>query len=350
MIPLRPQKKEMPLIKNMQAVHKLLDEPQKIVIVTHWSPDGDALGSSLGMYHYLLSRKHTVTVVTPNDYPRFLNFLPGNDKVIDFQKNAKTGKAAIAKADMIFCMDFNSLKRIEELGKEVEKSKATKVIIDHHQKPDTFADYLIHSVEASSTCELVYGFISANEDGELITKKVATCLYTGIMTDTGSFSFSSTTATTHSCAAMLILAGAENEKIHQQIYNDSTEDRLRLLGYCLSEKLTVLKDYNTAFFSLRADELKKFNHKKGDTEGVVNYALSIAGIEFAAFFVERDGGVKSSFRSKSEFDVNQFARKHFNGGGHQHAAGGNSDVSLDEVVLQFIAVLPEYKKELNNTK
>jgi phosphoesterase RecJ-like protein len=308
------------------------------------------MGSSLGLYHYLLSRKHTVTVVTPNDYPQFLNFLPGNDKVIDFQKNTKGAKAAIAKAEMIFCLDFNSLKRIDVLGELVAKTKAIKVIIDHHQKPDTFADYLVHNVKASSTCELVYKFINENDDAKLITKKVAICLYTGIMTDTGSFAFSSTTQYTHTVASALIAAGAENEKIHQAIYNDSTEDRLRLLGYCLTEKLTVLKEYNTAFFSLRADELKRFNHKKGDTEGVVNYALSMKEIEFAAFFVERDGGVKSSFRSKSDFDVNQFARKHFNGGGHQHAAGGNSDVTLDEVVLQFIAVLPEYKKELNKKK
>jgi len=337
----------MPNIKQIQAVHKLLEEPKKIVIVTHWSPDGDAMGSSLGLYHYLLARKHTVTVITPNDYPQFLNFLPGNDKVIDFQKNTKGSRTAIAKAEMIFCLDFNSLKRIDVLGELISKSKAIKVIIDHHQKPDTFADYLVHTVEASSTCELVYTFITRNGDEKMINKKIATCLYTGIMTDTGSFAFSSTTQYTHIVASALINAGAENEKIHQAIYNNSTEDRLRLLGYCLTEKLTVLKEYNTAFFSLRADELKKFNHKKGDTEGVVNYALSMNGIEFAAFFVERDGGVKSSFRSKSDFDVNQFARKHFNGGGHQHAAGGNSDVTLDEVVLQFIAVLPDYKKELN---
>ncbi len=335
---------------QIKEVKTLLSTPKKIVIVTHWSPDGDAMGSSLGLYNYLIQDKHNVTVITPNDYPAFLNWLPGNKKVIDFSKNAKVTKPLLAKADMIFCLDFNSLKRINILGDEVGKSKAIKFIIDHHLQPEDFAKYMLHSVEACSACELVFDFINLMGDGKKINSNIANCLYTGMMTDTGSFRFPSTTERTHVIVAALIKAGADNSEIHNRIYDDNTEGRLRLLGYCLSEKLTVLKEYNTAFFSLRADELKRFNYKKGDTEGIVNYALSIEGICFAAFFVERDDAVKTSFRSKGTFDVNLFARKNFNGGGHAHAAGGQSDLSLDEAVIKFVSFLPEYKKELNKKR
>lgn len=335
---------------QIKEVKELLSSPKNIVIVTHWSPDGDAMGSSLGLYNYLIQKKHKVTVITPNDYPGFLNWMPGNNKVINFQLKTKTAKPIVAKADIIFCLDFNSLKRIEVLGKEVEKAKGIKFIIDHHLQPESFAKYMLHSVEACSACELVFDFINLMGDTKLINKNIADCLYTGMMTDTGSFRFPSTTARTHEIVAALIKAGANNSEIHNRIYEDNTESRLRLLGYCLSEKLTVLKEYNTAFFSLRADELKRFNYKKGDTESVVNYALSIEGICFAAFFVERDEAVKTSFRSKGTFDVNLFARKNFNGGGHAHAAGGQSDLTLDESVIKFIGLLPEYKKQLNKKR
>ena len=327
-------------------VTKLLSTPKNIVIVTHWSPDGDAMGSSLGLYNYLIQKKHKVTVITPNDYPSFLHWLPGNDKVIDFSKDAKKAKPIVAKADLIFCLDFNSLKRINDLGIEVSKSKGLKFIIDHHLQPEGFAKYMLHSIEACSTCELVFDFINLMGDIKKLNKKIADCLYTGLMTDTGSFRFPSTTQRTHTIVAELIKAGANNSEIHNRIYDENSEGRLRLLGYCLAEKLTVLKEYRTAFFSLRSDELKRFNYKKGDTEGVVNYALSLEGICFAAFFVERDDAVKTSFRSKGSFDVNLFARKNFNGGGHAHAAGGESDLSLDEAVIKFVSLLPEYKKQL----
>ena len=219
-------------------------------------------------------------------------------------------------------------------------------MIDHHLQPEDFADYMFHNVKACSTCELIYDFIELMGDKKLIKKDIANCLYTGIMTDTGSFRFPSTTAKTHRIIAELINAGAENAAIHSRIYDDNTEDKLRLLGFCLAEKLTVLKEYGTAFFSLRDDELKRFNYKKGDTEGIVNYALSIEGIHFSAFFVERDDEIKTSFRSQGNFNVNLFARKHFSGGGHANAAGGMSDLTLDETIIKFISLLPEYKEEL----
>lgn len=336
--------------KQINELKELLVKPKRIVIVTHWSPDGDAMGSSLGLYNYLIQKKHKVTVITPNDYPAFLSWMKGNDTVLDFSKQTKKAKDAVGKANLIFTLDFNSLKRIDKLGPEVEKSKAIKILIDHHQQPESYAKYMLHDVHASSTCELVFEFIVMMGDTKLINKHVAECIYAGIMTDTGSFRFPSTSAKTHRIAAHLIATGMNNAEIHNRIYDDNTESKLKLLGYCLAEKLTVFSDYKTAFFSLRTDELQRFNYKKGDTEGIVNYALSIEGIKFAAFFVERDGVIKTSFRSKGSFDVNLFAREHFSGGGHINAAGGMSELSMDETISKFVALLPRYKKQLNAKK
>jgi phosphoesterase RecJ-like protein len=335
---------------EVKKVKALLIKPKNIVIVTHWSPDGDAIGSSLGLYNYLIKKGHKVTVITPNDYPSFLSWMKGNNKIINFQKNESAGKKAVAKAEIIFCLDFNSLKRIDKLGDEVRASDAIKFIIDHHLQPEDFADYMLHSVAACSTCELIYDFIQLMGDKKMLDKDIANCLYTGIMTDTGSFRFPSTTSKTHLILADLIKAGAENSEIHMRVYDDNTENRLKLLGFCLNEKLTVLPEYKTAFFALTSEELDRFHYKKGDTEGVVNYALSIAGIRFAAFLVERDGIIKVSFRSKGNFDVNKFSRSHFSGGGHANAAGGMSELSMEQTIQKFVALLPEYKKQLNAKK
>lgn len=335
---------------EVKKVKLLLSKPRNIVIVTHWSPDGDAIGSSLGLYNFLIKNKHKVTVITPNDYPAFLSWMKGNNKVIDFQKNEASGKKIVSKAEIVFCLDFNALKRIDKLGEEIEKSDAIKFLIDHHPQPSDFADYMLHTVNACSTCELIYDFILLMGKKKLIDKDIANCLYTGIMTDTGSFRFPSTTSKTHRILADLIDAGAENAEVHNRIYDDNTESRLKLLGYCLSEKMTVLPEFRTAFFYLTQKELDKFNYKKGDTEGIVNYALSMQGIRFSAFFVERDGVIKTSFRSKGSFDVNKFARQHFNGGGHVNAAGGMSELPMDKTLEKFRLVLTGYNKQLNSKK
>ncbi len=333
--------------KQLKEVKSLLNKPKNIVIVTHWSPDGDAMGSSLGLYNYLIQLKHKVNVITPNDYPSFLFWLPGNKKATDFTKNPKTAKTLVAKADIIFCLDFNSLKRIDKLGDEVGKSKGVKFMIDHHLQPEGFAKYMLHSIKACSTCELVFEFIQMMGHKKLMNKDIGNCLYTGIMTDTGSFRFPSTTSKTHKIIASLIDAGAENADIHNRIYDGSTENKIKLLGFSLSEKLKVFKEYNAAYFSLTEEELIRYKYQKGDTEGVVNYALSIAGIRFAAFFVERDGIIKTSFRSQGSFDVNVFARKHFSGGGHANAAGGMSELSMSKTLQKFEALLPDYKTALH---
>lgn len=336
--------------KELNSLKSYFKTKRKIVIVTHWSPDGDAMGSSLGLANFLKQLKHSVTVVTPNDYPVFLNWLPGNSSVIvNNQKSAAAAKL-VAKADFIFCLDFNSLKRIDKLGDEVGKSKAKKMIIDHHLQPEGFADYLHHNVKSSSTAELVYEFICLLGYKKLINKKVADCLYTGIMTDTGSFRFPSATAKTLRVAADLIEAGADNSEAYNQIFDVNSAEKIKLLGYCLGEKLNVFPEHRTAFISLSNDELNRYNYQKGDTEGVVNYGLSIRGIRFAVFFAERDGIIKASFRSKGSFDVNKFARAHFDGGGHANAAGGMSKLTLDQTIDKFVSLLPGYSKQLNSKK
>lgn len=330
-------------VKSAQktALKRLLAKPKTIIIVTHWSPDGDAIGSSLGLWHFLKKLGHKVTVITPNDYPEFLHWMPGHKQVVDAQKNSIKAERLINKAELIFCLDFNDLKRINVLGKQIERLNTPKVLIDHHPQPDSFAQYVLHDVKASSTAELVYTLITILGGEKKVDKHIANCLYVGIMTDTGSFRFPSTSAYTHSVIQKLIEAGAENALNHNRIYDDNSESRLRLLGYALSEKLIVLPEYRTAYFTLSNEEHDRFHYQKGDTEGLVNYALTIRGIVFAAFFAERDGLIKCSFRSKGKFDVNIFARNHFNGGGHTNAAGGASQNSLKETEQKFLRLLPD---------
>jgi phosphoesterase RecJ-like protein len=328
------------LPKGIAPLKKLLARPKKIAIVTHWSPDGDAIGSSLGLWNFLKKKGHQATVVVPNEYPEFLYWMHGHKQVIDAMKNPKKATAALQQAEIIFCLDFNELKRINSLGEIIAKRDVPKVLIDHHPNPTDFADYVLHKTEASSTAELIYEFIAAMGGTKLIDKDIANCLYTGIMTDTGSFRFPSTSVKTHLIVAKLMQAGAEAALNHNRVYDDNSESRLRLLGFALSEKLEVLPEFRTAFFTLTEAEQTRFNYQKGDTEGLVNYALTIRGIVFAAFFSERDGKVKCSFRSKGEFDVNKFARAGFGGGGHKNAAGGALEIPLEEVVKKFKSMLP----------
>jgi bifunctional oligoribonuclease and PAP phosphatase NrnA len=331
---------------QIQELKLLLAQPKQIVIVTHKNPDGDAMGSSLGLYNVLIQQSHTVTVITPNERPEFLSWLPGNNVVVEFTANEVKAKTAVAAAAIIFCLDFNTLTRIEELGTAVEKSTAVKILIDHHPQPAAFPDFLLHDVAASSTCQLIYELMELLGEKQLLNKAVATCLYTGIMTDTGSFRFPCTSAKTHLAIAALIEAGAPNALIHQNVYDQGTENRLRLWGYCQSEKMNILYDYNAAYIAVKTTELERFQYKKGDTEGMVNLPLSISGIKFSAFFMESEEKIRISFRSKGNFDVNQFARDHFNGGGHQNAAGGSFSGTLEELVTQFLTLLPLYKEQL----
>jgi bifunctional oligoribonuclease and PAP phosphatase NrnA len=315
---------------------KLLKNPKKSVIVTHWSPDGDAMGSSLALFHYLNSIGHKTSLIVPNAYPDFLSWLPGNNRVINFSSDEAKARKIITSADLIFTLDFNSYKRLEKLGDLLHKSPAPKIMIDHHQQPDDYAAYYYHDAKACSTCELIYDLIADLGDSALISKKIAACLYTGIMTDTGSFRYPSVTTRTHLIISELLKTGIVPSDIHSAVYDNYSLNRLKLLGYALNEKLRLIEGYPVAYFTLSEKELKKFNYKKGDTEGLVNYPFSIKGIQVCALLNENEGVVKVSLRSKGRIDVNKFAREYFSGGGHINAAGGRDTESLARCETKFI--------------
>jgi phosphoesterase RecJ-like protein len=329
---------------DIASLRELLAQPQKIVITTHHKPDGDALGSSLGLYHYLIQLGHHAKVISPTDYPQFFNWMPGNGEVMIYTENTEAAAQLIADAAIVFCLDFNALGRINNMGPLVGESKAIKVMIDHHLEPEDFDDYRYWDINACATAQLVYDFIVKELNGKaLVNADVATCLYTGIMTDSGSFRFPNTTSAVHRTVADLIDAGAVNWRIHELVYSNSSEERLRFLGHCLSQKLEVYPEFNTALISVTQAELEQYHVITGDTEGIVNYALSITGIRLAAFIVERKDMVKLSLRSKGDFPANEICKKYFNGGGHRNAAGGASSQTLQQVINQFKTILPEYK-------
>ncbi|GAB3826668.1 DHH family phosphoesterase [Pontibacter rugosus] len=329
------------------ALKELLKEPKQVMITTHHKPDADALGSSLGLAGYLKKKGHHVTVITPSDYPSFLNWMEGNDDVMVYsQKNDHLVQRIIQESQVIFCLDFNNLSRINEMGEYIREAKGVKVLVDHHLQPEDFADLDYANTSAAATAEIVYDLIKGMGDGDLIDAGIGESLYAGIMTDTGSFRHPSTSKNVHLIIADLLNIGVRTSDIHRFIYDSSSELRLRFLGYALKDKLVVLREFNTAYISITADELKAYDSKTGDTEGLVNYALSIEGIVFAALIIDRKEAVKMSFRSVGDFSANEFARSHFSGGGHKNAAGGISTDSLEATVEKFESLLPLYKDKL----
>ena len=335
------------ILKGFTELKAFLTTPKNIVIVGHRNPDGDAMGSTLALKFYLEKKGHNCKVVVPNEYPDFLHWLPGSDSTYRFDWQNNQSQKAIQNSDIIFLLDFNALHRVgSDMQKTLENYKNDFAMIDHHQQPDDVT-YMYSDTSICSTCQMVYQFIEMNNDLELIDADIATCLYTGIMTDTGSFRFRSTTSATHRIIADLIDKGAENDRIHNNVYDANSYNRLLLLGQALSN-LQILPSYKTAYITLTSEEKKRFDFQKGDTEGVVNYALSLKGIIFAAIFIEDSDQeiIKISFRSKGKFSVNQFARNHFSGGGHDNAAGGKSDLDMLKTVTKFTSLLLQYKSEL----
>ncbi|MDY0779857.1 bifunctional oligoribonuclease/PAP phosphatase NrnA [Tenacibaculum sp. IB213877] len=338
------------ILKNIEELKNYLQTSRNIVVIGHRNPDGDAVGSTLALKHYLDKKGHTAQVLMPNEYPDFLHWIPGSETVYRFDRQNNQCVKALEKSEIIFLLDFNALHRVgSDMENTLKVYENDFALIDHHQQPDEFT-YMYSDTSMSSTCEMVYNFIEMMGDVDLIDKNIATCLYTGIMTDTGSFRFRSTTSRTHHVVADLIDKGAENDRIHSNVYDANSYNRLLLLGQALSN-LQMLTEYKTAFITLSQAEKKQFNYEKGDTEGVVNYALSLKGIVFAAIFIEDEeqGIVKISFRSKGSFSVNQFARNYFDGGGHDNAAGGKSELSLEETVVKFKSLLPKYVKQLETS-
>jgi phosphoesterase RecJ-like protein len=331
---------------ELNSIIRLLEIPRKILITTHTNPDGDAIGSGLAMYGYLKKKGHDVTVMIPDPDPEFLHWMPYHSSIVIFSAQQEKCLELIGNADVVFSLDFNALGRLGKAEEPVRKSKAIKILIDHHRDPVPDFDHVLSEIQTSSTCELVYDFISGCGDAALIDQDIAACIYSGIITDTGSFSYSCNYEKTYLITADLYRKGIDGEHIHRHIYDTYSEGRLRLLGYSISEKLVVLSEYHTAYIYLSKADLDRFNYKVGDTEDIVNYGLSVAGINLAALFTERDEVVRISLRSKGNFSVNEIARKYFNGGGHVNAAGANSSLSLEETVRVFVDMLPEYKEKL----
>jgi phosphoesterase RecJ-like protein len=330
-------------------VKKLLSKPGKIVVVGHKNPDGDAIGSCLALHIALSKLGHDSTVIMPNDYPNFLKWLPQTDAVVIHDKATEVSLQKIAEAELIFTLDFNALDRTGDMQQPLQDATANFVLIDHHQAPEDYAIATYSDTKMSSTSEMVYHFLNAIEAIELLDKDIATLLYMGIMTDTGSFRFPATSATTHRVIAHLVDKGANGAEIHQNIYDTNTPDRLALLGVAL-KNMKILPEFNTAYIKLSQKELDDHNFKRGDTEGFVNYGLSVEGVVFAIIFIEnkQENIVKISLRSKGSFSVNDFARKYYNGGGHTNAAGGKSNKSLSKTITEFISILPSHKNELTN--
>ncbi|MEG2100164.1 bifunctional oligoribonuclease/PAP phosphatase NrnA [Flavobacterium sp. FlaQc-28] len=331
-------------IQDIQAIQLLLAAPKKIVIIPHRGPDGDAMGSTLGLYHFLLKNNHQPTVIAPNDFPDFLAWLPGSETVKIFEKDTENCTKILEEAELIFTLDFNALHRVGEMEHTLARLTAPFIMIDHHQKPDDYAAYTYSDTSYGSTCEMVYNFISFLNKKEDIDKTIATCIYTGILTDSGSFRFPGTTGNTHRIIAELIDLGVENTQIPVLLFDNSSYSRLQLLGRAL-QNMKVLEEHQTSYTSLTQDELDSFNYVKGDTEGIVNYGLSIKGIVFTAIFIENKDEkiIKISFRSQGGFDVNQFARDHFNGGGHSNAAGGRSETTMEETLKKFEDLVSKLK-------
>jgi len=329
----------------MQELKNLLSAKQNVVITTHVNPDGDAIGSSVALLNFLIKMGHDVSVIVPNDYPDFLKWMKNDELIINYSNSKNESQDKIKNASLIFCLDFNNLNRINELGDYISESKAKKVLIDHHLDPSDFYDFKIHDVKASATAELVYNFL-IELDSNAVDKDISEALYTGILTDTGSFKFSMSPKV-HKIVSDLMIRGVDIGFINNKIYDSNSLDKLKLIGYALSEKLEVISNGNAAYIVLSRKDLKDHNFKKGDTEGLVNYALSISNVNMAVLIIETKERIKFSFRSIGQFSVNEFAKKYFNGGGHKNAAGGSLEDKLSVALEKFLKDITKYSKDLN---
>lgn len=336
--------------ETLVQLKAIFEGKHNIALIVHTNPDGDAIGSALALKIALKKQGHNVDVLIPNTYPSFLSWMPEISEGIVFELQAKHAKAVLQDAEFVFCLDFNAPKRAGALCEDILRLTVPLILIDHHVEPELDAFQLIYSdINVSSTAELVFRLLKDLDLLDLADSEIATCLYVGIMTDTGSFSFAIKSPDTFNIVAHLVKLGIDAERIHRLIYDTFSENRLRLLGHSISNRMTVIEDQKTAVISLSIKDLEKYNYQIGDTEGLVNYPLSMEKINFSVLLTERKDQVRLSFRSKGSFSVNDFSRKHFEGGGHFNAAGGNSHLSLDETLAKLIKILPEYNEQLNYT-
>ena len=336
---------------SISEIYGQITSPRNIVITMHQKPDADAMGSSLGLYHFLIQFGHTITVISPTNWASFLNWMPGCKSVLDYERDTEKSNKIIDNAEWIFCLDYNTISRTKRMEDKLTKATAQRILIDHHQEPQTevFA-YGVSDTTKSSTAEMIYDFIVDSGYSDKINKEVAECLYAGAMTDTGSFRFPSTTASVHRMIAGLKDKGLQHSIVHEALFDNFSENRFRFIGNVLLNRMEVFYEYNTALIAIPQMDLIKYDIKTGDTEGLVNFPLSIEGIKLAAIIIDRGEERKCSFRSKGAFDVNSFARKYFNGGGHYNAAGGSSKESLEDAIAEFKKAMKENADLLSTYK
>jgi bifunctional oligoribonuclease and PAP phosphatase NrnA len=327
---------------------KAIDKAESIVIISHINPDGDAIGSSLGLYHFLFSQGKETRVIMPNSFPNFLNFLPDCSDILIFEDYQDEAIDIIESADLVFCLDFNQLKRIGNMEEVVRNCSAVKILIDHHPFPDNFANITISYPEIASTSELIFRLICRMGYFTEMNVQSAESICTGIMTDTGAFSYNSNSPEIYTIVAELIKKGVDKDGLHRKLYNNYTAQRIQLMGHLLSQKMKIFPEYQTAIIALSKKEQETYQHKKGDSEGFVNLPLSIQGITFSIFLKEEIDNIKMSFRSQGDFPTNTFASTYFNGGGHLNASGGESQQSMDDTLAYIEHILPSFYKEWIN--
>ncbi len=335
-------------MQDISNIFPFLTTPRKVVITMHQKPDGDAMGSTLGLYHFLTSLGHDARVISPTNWASFLNWMPGCDLVMDYERQTEASDLLIKNADWLFCLDFNTLGRTKRAEAALDAAMGERILIDHHREPQSekFA-YGVSDVNKSSTCEMVYDFIMASGHSEKLSAETASCLYAGVMTDTGSFRFPATSANVHRMVAHLKEAGLNHTMVHEALFDNFTENRLRFIGNVLLNRMEIFYEYNTALIAIPQNDLVKYDIKTGDTEGLVNYPLSIEGIKMASIIIDRGEERKCSFRSKGDFDVNTFSRTYFNGGGHFNAAGGATTDTLEKAVTDFKAAMEANRDKLS---
>lgn len=323
--------------KDVLEFENKIHQAKDIVLLTHFNPDGDAIGSCVGLYHYLKTKNKELHIISPNEFPHFLDYLIEDVPYVLGSKETDKAKHLLNNSDLIICLDFNTSSRVgDALSETLNNTKVDKILIDHHLNPESTYKIVFSHPPSSSTCEIVYELIlHLNQYKPFLNKEIAQALYTGICTDTGSFSFGCNHRRCYEIVGDLVENGADVEFVHQEVFNTNSENRLRLLGFCLCERMTVIPEKKTAFIYLSKSDLKRFHFQIGDTEGIVNYCLSIKGIEFGILVTERIDRVRLSFRSKYNFDVNKFAREYWNGGGHRKASGGHEFDSLENVVKKL---------------
>ncbi len=335
---------------QITQIKSLIGSAESIVVTAHKNPDGDAVGSVLALHLFLKSIGKNVFTILPDAVPDFLQWIPAYQEIIIHEQEPEKAKSTIASADLIFSLDYNALGRVgAEMQKDLEAAKADFILIDHHQQPGNFAKVIFSDTSACSTCEMIYHFIADCYGESLIDVPMSECIYCGIMTDSGSFRYPSVSQDTHNIVGNLIAKGLDHAHVHREVYDTNLLDRLKLIGYALSEKLEILSDCNTAFIWLSQEELLKNNYRQGDTEGLVNQALSVKGVKLAAFFRAGGNEIKISFRSKGSFDVNRFAREHWTGGGHMNAAGASSPLSMEDTLEKFKTLVQQMKEEIKNS-